>query len=98
MQLVYSAEAASDLEEIYGFIAAEASVAAVRFVREIEARCEMLAEIPLLGVARPDLREGVRVFSFRRRVAIAYTTEDDALVVLRVFYGGRDFEAIMRDA
>lgn len=95
LRLIYSAETAGDLEAIYRHIAPDSPAAADRFVRGIEARCEALCETPQLGVARPDLREGVRVFSFRRRVAIAYRIEDEAVLILRVFYGGQDYEAIM---
>ena len=96
LRLDYSDDAAADLEAIYRHIAPDSPAAADRFVRGIEARCEALCEQPRLGVARPDLREGVRVFSLKRRVAIAYRITDHAIEILRVFYGGRDLEALMR--
>jgi plasmid stabilization system protein ParE len=36
---------------------------------------------------------------FKRRTAIAIEIDDDArmVTVLRVFYGGQDYEAVMRD-
>ena len=36
------------------------------------------------------------MFSLKRRVAIAYRITDHAIEILRVFYGGRDFEVLMR--
>jgi plasmid stabilization system protein ParE len=55
-----------------------------------------LETFPLRGASRDDLGPGVRLLGFERRVAIAYAVEDDEVVILGVFYGGRDFEAILR--
>lgn len=46
---------------------------------------------------RNDLRPGVRIVTFERRVVIAYTILPSGDVEIgRFFYGGRDYEAIMR--
>lgn len=96
--LVYAIEAAEDLQSIYLHIASESPEAADRFVREIEARCEMLREIPEIGVSRPDLLEGARILTFRRRVVVVYRLSAEKVDVLRIFYGGGDYEAIILGA
>ncbi len=93
--LVYSPAAADDLQSIYNYIAPESPAAADQFVRDIEARCEGLSRTPHIGVSRSDLREGLRAFSWKRRVVIIYRITDQHLEILRIFYGGRDYEAIM---
>jgi toxin ParE1/3/4 len=95
LRLRYSVLAGSDILSIYGHIAKDSPTAADRFVRTIEKRCRLLCEKPLAGVARDDLRPGIRVFSMARRVAIAYRVDGEHLRVERIFYGGRDFEAIL---
>ena len=54
--------------------------------------------VPHRGTRRDDLLPGLRIVPFKRRTAIAFTIDDDARTVriLRVFYGGQDYEAVMR--
>jgi toxin ParE1/3/4 len=33
---------------------------------------------------------------FERRVTIAFTVEGDSVIILGVFYGGQDYEAVLR--
>ncbi|MEO3433738.1 type II toxin-antitoxin system RelE/ParE family toxin [Inquilinus sp. CAU 1745] len=93
--LVYAIEAVEDLQSIYLHIASDSPESADRFVREIEARCEILREVPEIGVSRSDLLEGARILTFRRRVVIVYRLSAGKIDVLRIFYGGRDYEAII---
>jgi plasmid stabilization system protein ParE len=57
--------------------------------------CETLS-VPERGTARDDIRPGVRVVSFRGRVAIAFTVAEDTVCVLGFCYGGRDDESLLR--
>jgi len=44
------------------------------------------------------VRRGLWVIGFERRVVIAYTILDTGDVEIgRIFYGGRDYEAIIRE-
>jgi len=38
----------------------------------------------------------LRTLGFRRRVTIAYVVEPAQVLVLGVYYGGQDFETILR--
>jgi toxin ParE1/3/4 len=71
---------------------------AIGYVRRIRAFCDTLASFPERGQRRDDLRPGLLVIGFERRVVIAYTILDNGDIEIgRIFYGGRDYEAIMRD-
>ena len=55
------------------------------------------ATVPARGTRRDDLRPGLRVVPFRRRTAVAFAVDEDRGVVqvLRVFYAGQDYEAVL---
>ena len=96
-RVVFRREALAQLDELYDFVAAAGSpAAAADLVDAIVALCEDLAPFPLRGTARDDLRPGLRTIGFRRRAVIAFVVRDDAVVVLGVFYGGRDYEPLLR--
>ena len=35
---------------------------------------------------------GLRIIGFERRITIAFTVDDSQVTILRVFYGGKDWE------
>ncbi|WP_415153682.1 type II toxin-antitoxin system RelE/ParE family toxin [Propionicimonas sp.] len=63
----------------------------------IRVHCEGLAVFPHRGTLREDLRPGLRVTHFRKRVAIAIVVDDNGeqVTVLGIFSGGQDDEAIL---
>ena len=56
--------------------------------------CESLALFPLRGVAREDIRPGLRVTHHKGRTLIAYAVDQDSRIVsiLGVLYGGQNLE------
>ncbi len=52
---------------------------------------------PLRGVARGDVRPGLRLTHHKGRTAIAYAVDEAAQMVsiIGVFYGGQDYEAAL---
>lgn len=94
-ELVYTPAARDDLEELFWFIAADNPRRARSYIAEIEAFCQNLCETPYIGVARPDLRPGLRVFPLWRRLVIAYELPKNRVDILRIFSSGLDYEAIM---
>jgi plasmid stabilization system protein ParE len=95
----FSPESEAQLLALYRFIAARASPAiAQRYTDALVTRCEALAEMPRSGKSRGDLRRGLRVISFRRRVVIAYSVGvADAVTILALYYGGQDWETLIAD-
>ena len=96
-RIVFSPEADAQLVGIYRYIAREASPAvAERFTGAIVDHCEGFETFPQRGTLRDDLRPGLRTVGFRRRVTIAFTFDEDTVTIIGVFYGGQDFEAVLK--
>lgn len=88
----FSPESNRDLEETYEFIALEASPAiAFLYTEAIRSFCLELSYSPHRGTERINLRRGIRVVGFRRRVAIHFrVSEENQLVsIARILYAGR---------
>ncbi|ENN86446.1 hypothetical protein RHSP_09740 [Rhizobium freirei PRF 81] len=51
------------------------------------------ATFPRRGPVRDGIIPGLRIIGYRRNVSIAFVVEDDSVLVLGVFYGGRDIAA-----
>ncbi len=93
-RVIFSPEADAQLVGIYRHIAGQASPAiAERFTTAIVDYCEAFDTFPHRGAKRDDLRPGLRIIGFRRRVTIAFTVEQDNVTIIGVFYGGQDYEA-----
>ncbi|OBG86629.1 plasmid stabilization protein [Mycobacterium sp. E802] len=98
LTVVFTPEAEDQLVELYRYIATAGSAdVAARYSQDIVAFCEELAAFPHRGRARDDVRPGLRTIGFRRRVVIAFAVLGEKLIVIGVFYGGRDYEAIMSE-
>lgn len=96
--VVFSPESEAQIVALYEYLAAHASPAiAEAYTNALVERCERLGETPLAGVARDDLRRGLRMTYFRRRVAIAYAVAVKTVTVLAIFYGGQDYESLLRE-
>ncbi len=96
--VVFTPEAEDQLAELYRYIAAAGSAeVAARYTEAIVAYCEELAAFPHRGTARDDIRSGLRTIGFRRRVVIAFAVLDQTVAIIGVFYGGRDYEAVLSD-
>ena len=56
-----------------------------------------LEGMPHRGMTRDDLMKGLRILPDRRKAAIAFMVDDHrkTVHVLRVFYGGEDYDAVM---
>ncbi len=50
---------------------------------------------PHRGKPRDDIRPGLRTVGFRRRVVVAFAVLDRDVVIVGVFYGGRDYTAVL---
>lgn len=86
-------QAEDDLFELYRYIAEDSGLAiAVGYIDRIEAACLGLENFPLRGQARDDIRPGLRTLGFERRVVIVYQVQAHEVVIVRIFYGGQDYE------
>ncbi len=97
-RVIYRPEALNDLRQIYILIAdmSQSHVTANRFVKRIMARCRKIGDAPNGGRPRDDLSPGLRTVPFERSAVIADHVTD-AVEIVNVFYGGRDYDALFRE-
>lgn len=98
-RVVFRREALQQLEDLYDYIADAGSPDnAARYTDAIVTYCQGLTEFPYLGVARDDIRPGLRTIGYKRRVVIAFAVLDYTVAIVGIFYGGRDYETILAAA
>ncbi|SCM79662.1 Plasmid stabilization system [uncultured Pleomorphomonas sp.] len=78
-----------DLIEIWTYVADDNEAAADRLLRRIDSALDMLADTPLAGRARPELRPEIRSFPIGNYV-VFYVVQPAALDVVRVLSRYRD--------
>ena len=83
--------AASDLAEIWGYIAVEnhSPDAADKLIDEVDERLRGLAKYPRSGELVEHLRTGTRRIVIRKRFLLFYEPRPKSIIVLRVLHGAR---------
>lgn len=96
-RVVYSPRAQRQLSDLYLWIADRSGFPdrAEGFVSAIVDYCEGLALFPMIGLARDDLRPGLRTIGFRRRAVIAFAVGEDMIEIHGIYYGGQDYETLI---
>ena len=90
--VVYTLDAGDDLDRIYAIVAeASSPTTADRYDSRIRAFCERLEHGSERGTLRENVRPGLRVVGFQRRVTVAFVVEPERVVILRLFYGGANW-------
>jgi toxin ParE1/3/4 len=87
-KLIRTRIAEEDLIEIWIYIATENPEAADNLLDRIDAKCQMLAENPKLGQARPDISPELRYFPVGRYL-ILYREIQDGIELVRIIHGAR---------
>jgi plasmid stabilization system protein ParE len=97
-RVIYSPEAEAQLLALFFHVAAAASPEiAARYTDAIVEQCESLQTFPMRGARRDDIRPGLRVFGFRRRVSITFEVTGEVVTILGIFYGGQHFETVFNE-
>lgn len=92
----YGRYAQRHLDELWDYVADVSSAqAADRLVLQIVEFCDDLSNFPHRGRLREDIGPGIRVCGYQRRAAIAFTVTGDAVEILGVYWGGRDYETLL---
>lgn len=98
-RVVFSPEALDDLRSIYDLIAdASAPERALAWVEALRLHLLGFADVPARGTWRDAIRPGLRMTGYRRRVTVAFQVTATEVVILRVLYGGRDIDALLRES
>jgi toxin ParE1/3/4 len=93
-KVVLHREAERELAELYDYIADQAGAAiAWNFISGIRDFCIELTTFPERGTRQDDIRKGLRVFGYKRRVSIAFAVAGGTVVILGIFYGGRQIRS-----
>jgi len=63
------------------------------------ADCKSLSTFPDRGTKHDEIRPNLRTKGYTRRATIAFSVNDstEIVVIHGVFYGGQDFEQLLRD-
>jgi toxin ParE1/3/4 len=91
MKLVIRAEAATDLEEIQDWIEKDSPAAAVRMIRRIRAKIDLLLMPGMAEIWRPGRDEGTREL-IEPPYIIVYEVirAHEEIVILAIFHGAQD--------
>ena len=85
------------LFEIGLWIAKEASHdVALRYIDRIEAYIYNFDIAAERGTRRDDIRPGLRIVGFERRLAVAFSVDRDRVIILGVFRSGQDWTSTLR--
>ncbi|MBC8038489.1 MAG: type II toxin-antitoxin system RelE/ParE family toxin [Rhizobiales bacterium] len=94
----FSPEAVNDLLNLYDWIVSRAgSAIAISYLDRIETFCLGLDFASERGQFRGDIRPGLRIIGFERRITIAFSVDAERVTILRLFYGGQDWEELVRN-
>src|SRR5260370_40960759 len=92
-QFSRTAAAERDLSEIWDYIAEDNKAAEDRTLREIDARCALLAEHPKIGGDRSEIVPGGRSFHIGSYLIFYYEIAH-AIEIIRVLHGARKLDII----
>jgi plasmid stabilization system protein ParE len=99
--VVFTPRAQRQLDSLYAAIAAHGGEpTADNYVGGIVTACLSLATFPERGTKRDDIRPILRTMGYARRVTVAFSVDaaTRTVAIHGVFYGGQDFEQLLRDS
>jgi toxin ParE1/3/4 len=83
--------ALEELADIGEYIANRNPVRAESFVKEVEAYCQKLVNLPHIGRQRPEIAAGLRSLVYGRYI-IFYSVHDHEIHIEHILHGARDIE------
>ena len=90
--VTFTPQARNDVLSIGDWIAERAGIeVALAYTARLEAYCNGFEFAGERGQRRDDLRPGLRVVGFERRIAIAFVISDSEVTILRLYYGGQNW-------
>ncbi|TXI37222.1 MAG: type II toxin-antitoxin system RelE/ParE family toxin [Nitrosomonas sp.] len=92
-------DAIQDLTDIYEYITEKSGLPEIAwaYIEKLRQKCRDLKTTPLIGQQRNDLRKNLRIIAIDKNAIAAFEVNEDKqiVIILNIFYGGRDYEAIM---
>ena len=83
-----------DIEEILSYIAKESPAAASRWLGALKETFARLADMPKMGLARPEIRPDLRCFAIGNYL-IAYREIEGGVEIVRVLHGARQWQELL---
>lgn len=97
-RVVYTSDALRHLKEIEDYISAQAvTFVTQNYIARIRAACNSLSIFPHRGTQRDDLGRSARTIGFERKATIVFRVLEHEVEIVGIFYGGRDYEALLRE-
>ncbi len=93
-KIVYTSSARADLIEAWLFVAEENLNAADQMLETINEGIHLLAQQPLMGRERPELRAGLRSWPTATPYILYYVPDQGGLTLIRVLHHARDIQSI----
>jgi toxin ParE1/3/4 len=93
-KVVWSFEAASDLEAIADYIAKDSPFYAAAFVQEIREKGRSLTEFAERGRIVPELGTGTIRELFIKDYRLLYQIKESTVIVLAIIHGSRNFKSV----
>ena len=94
-------DAVKDLESIqpYSYIADKSGYPEKTWVffEKLRHKCQELEIAPLRGQQKNDLMDNLRIIPLEKKAVEAFLADEEmqAVLILNIFYGGRDHEALL---
>ena len=92
-------DAIRDLEDIYNYIVEQSGFPkrAWAYMDRLHRKCQELKTVPVRGLQRDDIMKGLRIFPLDKKAVAAFIVDEEnsTVKILNIFYGGRDYEAIL---
>jgi len=101
-RIIWDEQAEQDIRDYAHFVGMErqSPQGALSLVRAIKEACQLIAQNPFLGEARPELGNGIRIFSCGaksnpRGYVLVYRPKDEGIEIVRIFRGSRDYPNLL---
>lgn len=97
LEVVILETALADILSIATYIAEQSKSlnVALAFTDRIEKRCYKIGGVSHIGALRPEFGDGIRLVPFEKSAVVLYRIHEETVEVVRVFYGGQDYDTIM---
>ena len=94
-------DAISDLKNIYEYIADKSGLPEVAwaYIQKLKDKCHGLRIAALRGQKRDDLRQNLRIIPLDKNAVAAFEVDEtkQTVTILNIFYGGQDYDTIMKN-
>lgn len=97
IDVAFSAEATRDMIDLGIYLSGVAGQAVAEgYIARLQAYCLGFGVAPMRGMRRDDVRKGLRIIGFERRVTLLFSVSQRQVLFLRILYGGQDWQRQFR--